>query len=239
LTIAATPVRATTGRDLIQVAAGALEPLLNRIVFTGRHVAEYLTNDALAVRSRSSFTNGETLQLLSTSSLDRVAADLQRLGLTRTGRSATSEQWLVDDHVTLDITHVTGDGNDSLAIWLEYAALLTLSVRLGKDKTGLTARISGAPALLALDWERYRVGGESPLDSADLERIIVLAAGRDELAQEVRDAPPELKAFVIGETLRFLKYDGAEHVVRAALPGANRPVAMVRRVLERLHSIVR
>jgi hypothetical protein len=238
LTITRTPAPLSTGRDLLVAAAIAIEPLLNRVVFTGHAVAEHLTGDVRAVHTRSSFTKGETLQLLSTTSLDRVATELQRLGLTRIGRTSTSEQWRVGDRVALDIVQVACDESDSLGVWLEYAALLTLPLRLDEGGAGLTVHISVAPALLALNWARYRAGGESPLDSAELEEIVVLAAGRVELAHEVRNAPSELRAFVAHETAQFLSYDGAEHVIRAALPGVNRPVSMVRRVLDRLHSIV-
>jgi hypothetical protein len=207
------------------------------VVFTGRHVAEYLANDTLAIRSRGNDEDHEALRVLCSSSLDRVATDLQRLGLTRSTRTATSEQWLVDDRVSLEITHVAGDESDPGMIWLEYASLLTMAAKVGERGKRLTVRITGAPALLALDWATYRASGESPLDSAELEDIIVLAAGRAELAQEVSAAPTELKAFVAEETRRFLTYDGAEHVIHGALPGANRPAAMVIRVLERLRSI--
>jgi hypothetical protein len=55
---------------------------------------------------------------------------------------------------------------------------------------------------------------------------------------ELCAAPPELRDFVASETRRFLEYDGAEHVIRAALPTANRSAAMVQRVAERLRMMV-
>jgi hypothetical protein len=226
--------RLLANRELLAIAARAIEPLLNRVVFTGRQVAELLATDPVTVAPRATFASDAVLRVLSTASLDRVAVDLQRLGLRRVAHSATSDRWSVDMNVTLDVTYVSGDESDPTTMWLEYASLLTMAVDVGN---GLSARITGAPALLALDWAAFRSSGESALDSGELEDIIVLVAGRAEVVHEVGAAPPELRSFVASETRHFLEYDGAGHVMQFAIPGAKQLPALADRAAERLRSI--
>ena len=221
-------------RERLAIAARAIEPLLNRVVFTGRQVAALLATTPVAAAPRSTFASDALLRVLSTTSLDRVAVDLQRLGLRRIVHSTKSDQWSVDAGVTLDLTYVSGDESDPSTIWLEYASLLTMAVDIGN---GLSARITGAPALLALDWAAFRASGESALDSAELEDIIVLVAGRAEVVHEVAAAPPELRAFVASETRRFLEYDGADHVIQFAIPGARQFPMLADRAAEWLRRI--
>jgi hypothetical protein len=231
---AATLSRLLANRDRLAIAARAIEPLLNRVVFTGRQVAELLVTHPIAAVPRSSFASDSVLRVLSTASLDRVAVDLQRLGLRRGERTALGDRWAVDDGITLELTWVSGDESDPSAIWLEYASLLTMAIDAGH---GLSARISGAPALLALDWAAFRASGESALDSGEVEDIIVLAAGRAEVVREVAAAPPELRSFVAAETRRFLECDAAGHVMRCAIPGARQLPALADRAAERLWRI--
>jgi hypothetical protein len=230
----ATPSRLLANRERLAIAARAIEPLLNRVVFTGRQVAELLATDPVTVAPRATFTSDAVLRVLSTASLDRVAVDLQRLGLRRVAHSATTDRWSVDANVTVEVTYVSGDESDPATIWLEYASLLTMAVDVGD---GLSARITGAPALLALDWAAFRSSGESALDSGELEDIIVLVGGRAEVVREVGAAPPELRSFVASETRRFLEYDGAGHVIQCAIPGAKQLPALADRAAERLRSI--
>jgi hypothetical protein len=236
MTAAAVPT-CLSSRELIAIAAGAIEPLLNRVVFSGRHVAGYLLSNAVGTASISTFTADDIVRVLSTASPDRVAADFQRLGLTRGTRTAASEQWRVSDRVAIDLMHVPGNEGDGTAIWHEYASLLTMAATVSLADKQLNVRITGAPALLALDWSAYLASGENPHDSGELADIITLVAGRAEVVRELGTSPPELRDFVAGAIRRFVEYDGAEHVIRAALPTANRSGAMVQRVVERLRAM--
>ena len=165
------PGRLASNRERVAQAARSIEPLLNRVVFTGRQVAQLLETSALPTGARASFAADTVVRVLSTATLDRVATEVQRMGLTRGPRTAKGDRWIVNDDVILEFTYIAGDEDDPAAIWLEYASLLTMAVDVGtRDKT-LVARITGAPALLALDWATVRARNESPLDSGELEDI--------------------------------------------------------------------
>ena len=228
---AATVARLLEHRAQIIQAAQAIEPLLNRVVFTGRHAAELLCTHVASGATRARFASDAVLRVLSSSALDRLAVDLERLGLRRGVRTANSERWILDERLLLDVTYVSGDESERDAIWLAYASLLTMPLIVGD---GLTARITGAPALLALGWAALKSSGEDLLDSGDLEDLIALVAGRAEIVREVHAAPPELREFVATETRRFLSYDGAHHIVQHAVPGAKLLPALADRVIDRL-----
>ena len=224
-------------RDRVAIAARAIEPLLNRVVFTGRQVVPWLETSPVSSGARPTFAADAVVRVLSTGELDRLAADLRRAGLTHAARTAMSDRWVVNESVTLDFTYVSGDESDPGAVWLEYASLLTTAVNVGTADQPLSARITGAPALVALDWAAYRASGESALDSGELEDIVALVATRAEIVREIGAAPPELRTFVAGETRRFLESGSAPHVIRSAVPDARRLPAITARVMERLRSI--
>ena len=231
------PGRLTSNRERVAQAARSIEPLLNRVVFTGRQVAQLLETSALPTGARASFAADTVVRVLSTATLDRVATEVQRMGLTRGPRTAKGDRWIVNDDVILEFTYIAGDEDDPAAIWLEYASLLTMAVDVGtRDKT-LVARITGAPALLALDWATVSARNESPLDSGELEDIIALVAGRAEVVREIAASPADLRSFVAAETRRFLAYPGAEHVIRNAIQGAAMVPALVARAADRLRTI--
>ena len=230
------PATLTSNGDRVARAAQAIAPLLNRVVFTGRQVAQLLHTSPFA-STPGSFAADAVLRVLSTATLDRVAADVQRLGLARGQRTVAGDRWIVADGVTVEFIYIAGDDRDPGAIWMEYASLLTMAVEVGTTERPLIVRITGAPALLALDWATVRARNQSPLDSGELEDIVALVAGRDEVVREVAASPAELRHFVAAETRRFLGYDGAEHVMRNAIPGAARLPALVVRASERLRSI--
>lgn len=224
-------------RDRIVIAARAIAPLLNRVVFTGRQVAPLLETSTLPAGPRTAFAGDAIVRVISTGALDRVAADLQRLGLARGARSATSDRWVVDDTVTLEITQAVEGGDDPAATWLEYASLLTMAISIPTPGEPLVARISGAPALLALDWATFTSSRDSPLDSGELEDIVALVSGRAEIVREVAAAPPDLRTFVATETRQFLAYDGAEHVMRKAIRDASRLPGLIAPAVERFRQI--
>jgi hypothetical protein len=70
-----------------------------------------------------------------------------------------------------------------------------------------------------------------------LEDIVTLVAARPEIVRELAAAPPDLRSFVASETRRFLAYDGANHVMRSAIRGANRLPGLIAPVAERLRNI--
>lgn len=216
----------------LQRAAAAIAPLLNRVVFSGREAADALVTDRTVLVRRATPVSSR-VHLLTSSTLDRIGADLQRLGLRRGPRLPAGDHWMVDDQTVLDLSYVEETAG-SAAPWLEYAMLLTMPLEMGE---GHVARITGAPALLAVAWDAHVAAGSDCLDSEPLEDIITLVAGRPEIERELAVAVPELRTFVAVQTERFINDDTARHAIRASLLDAPRLPALVARTADRFRRL--
>jgi hypothetical protein len=224
----------TSTRDRLAVVARAIEPILNRVVLAGPPVVDLLVNDPMAQTPTLTFAADSTFQLLSTSMVDRLGADLQKLGLSRIGRTFTGDRWRVADDIALDLIQVQSDNADPSQIWLEYATLLTLPLSID-DR--LTVRIAGAPAVLALECAAFARRSGSVLDSEELERVVTLVAGRMEIERECAAAPTELRQFIRTELARLSKSDALQLLIQRALPDAARLVALATRVAQKVRRI--
>jgi hypothetical protein len=221
-------------RSRLVVIATAIEPVLNRVVLAGPPVIDLLLNDPAVCIPQLTYSADSILQLLSTSMVDRIGADLQKLGLTRVGRSANGDRWRVSDDASFDLIQVRADDGDSEQMWLEYATLLTLPFPVG-DR--ITVRITGAPAMLALECVAFANGGFGVLDSEELERAVQLIAGRVEIEKECADAPPEVRTMIASTLAGVAANDSIEFVIQRVLPDSLVLPALVNRVRERIRRI--
>src|ERR1019366_8133296 len=119
-------------RERLSFVARATEPILNRVFLVGPPVVDLLMTDQAVRVPELTFAADSCLQLLSTSMVDRLGGDLQRLGLSRIGRAVNADRWRVSDDVTIDLVQVRADDGDPEQVWLEYATLLTLPFTVDK-----------------------------------------------------------------------------------------------------------
>lgn len=218
-------------RERLGLAARAIEPILNRVVLIGPPVVDLLMTDPAVRAPDLTFAADSTLQLLSTSMIDRLGIDLQKRGLSRVGRAANADRWSVSDDVTLDLIQVRTDDGDPGQVWLEYATLLTLPFAVDEQ---LLVRIAGAPAMLALELASFSRSGSRMLDSEELERVVLLVAGRTETERECAAAPPELRSMISSSLALLSRDDTLEILIQRALPDAALLPTLARRVRERI-----
>ena len=218
-------------RERLSLVARAIEPILNRVVLVGPPVVDLLMSDQAVRVPELTFAEDCILQLLSTSMIDRLGADLQKRGLSRIGRAANADRWRVSDDVTLDLIQVRADDGDPEQTWLEYATLLTLPFITEEQ---LVVRIAGAPAMLALEFASFLRSGARVVDSEELERAVLLIAGRTEIERECAAAPPELRSIIASSLARLARDDTLQILIQRALPDAAMLPALVRRVRERI-----
>lgn len=82
-------------------------------------------------------------------------------------------------------------------------------------------------------------GHEDFLASADFADVVVLIDGRDAIAREVRDAPPELREYLADELVRLAQHPRFADGLYAALPGDSPGQSRVESVVRpRLSEIV-
>jgi hypothetical protein len=218
-------------REQLARVARAIEPVLNRVVLAGPPVIELLIADRGARSRLISFAADSTLHLLTTSMIDRIGLDLQKLGLSRIGRTASTDRWQVSVDVTFELIQVDADGAQP---WLEYATLLTMPHVIDAP---LAARIAGAPAMLALECSSFDTTGGRAAESAALERAIQLVAGRPEIEREVAAAPAELRSFIAATLGPVARSDALQLLIARTLPDAALLPEFARRVTDRLRRI--
>ncbi len=221
----------SVARERLAVAVRAIEPILNRVVLAGPPVVDLLMNDAAVRTPQLSFAADAVLQLLSTSMVDRLGVDLQKLGFTRVGRTERADRWRVADDVTLDLIQVRTDAADPDQLCLEYATLLTLPFTVD-DR--LVVRIVAAPAMLALECTAFAQSGARPLDSEELERVVLLIAARKEIEKECAAAPPELRSIISASLVQLVKGNALPLLIQRALPDAAMLPALSTRTRERI-----
>jgi len=217
--------------DRIAATARAIEPILNRVVFAGPPVIDLLATESGSRPLALVFASDSTLQLLATSMVDRLGVDLQKLGLIRTARTATSDRWRVSDELAVELVQVRADDGDSAQLCLEYATLLTLPFAVGGQ---LVVRIAAAPAMLAIECDAFARRGRSALDSEEFERIVQLIASRPEIERECAVAPAELRAIISGTLAAAARSDSLPFIVQRAIPDAALLPAVAARVRERM-----
>jgi hypothetical protein len=218
-------------RERVALVARAIQPILNRVVLAGPPVIDLLLDDPGVRTQEFSFAADATLQLLSTSMVDRLGADLQKLGFSRTGRSGTADRWSLPSGTGVDLIQVREEQNEPAELALEYATLVTLPYVVEER---LVVRIAGAPAVLALELDAFARSGARLLDSEALERVVLLVAGRKDIEKESAAAPPELRALIRPPLARLAANDALELIVQRAVPDAVLLPALVRRVRERI-----
>jgi len=222
--------------ERVGFAVRAIEPILNRVVLAGPPVVDLLMNDPAVRTPRLNFAADAVLQLLSTSMVDRLGVDLQKLGFVRIDRTERADRWRIADDLTLDLVQVRTDDADPGQLCLEYATLLTLPITID-DR--LAVRIVAAPAMLALECASFMRNGTPALDSEELERVVLLIAGRKEIEKECAAAPPELGSIIVAVLAQLVRGDALPLLIQRALPDATLIPALGTRVRERILRMVR
>lgn len=217
--------------ERLTIAAGTIEPILNRVVLIGPPVVTLLMTDSTLHTPDVTFATDSTLQFLSTSMIDRLGVELQKRGLSRIGRADGADRWRVSEDVALDLIQVRTDDGDPEQLWLEYATLLTMPITVGRQ---LVVRIAGAPAMLALEFATFRRRQVRTIESEELERVVLLVAGRKEIERECAAAPPELRSIIVSSLARLSDDDTLEILIQRALPDSVYLPALGTRVRERI-----
>jgi hypothetical protein len=218
----------------VALVARAIEPILNRVVLAGPPVIDLLLDDPAVRTPAFSFAADATLQLLSTSMVDRLGADLQKLGFARTGRSGRADTWGMPSGESVEVVQVREEQTDPAQLALEYATLITMPYAVDEK---LIVKIAGAPAMLAIELDAFRRSGAAALDSEELERAMLLIAGRKNIERECASAPPELREVILASLTALKANDSVAYIVQRTIPDTALLPALARRVRERIERI--
>jgi predicted nucleotidyltransferase len=219
--------------ELLSGMAHAMGPLCDRVVFVGGCATGLLISHPLVTDARATEDVDAIVEVASLVAYHALADQLMARGFKQTMADNTPPfRWFWNrmqlDLVPLD-EKVLGFANR----WYRpgFAAAQTATV-----PTGLKLRHLSAPYFLATKLEAFNDRGNSDvLLSHDLEDIITVVDGREELAAELAAAPGEVRQFIAGQFQAVLSHTDFSN----ALPGIVSQSSRAGLVLQRFADIAR
>lgn len=221
--------------ELLAEAAARLEPLLPEIVFVGGCATGMLITDPAAPPVRLTNDADVIVEISSYDEYIRFSERLRSLGFVEDhSEGAPLCRWkhgrLTVDVMPLD-EKVLGFSNP----W--YAGAIADATE-HKLKNGLIIRMVTAPYFLATKFEAFRGRGHSDvLASHDLEDIISVVDGREELLAELRQTEAGVRAFISKQIAELISDAAFENALEGFLPGDPASQARVPLLLERLRAL--
>jgi predicted nucleotidyltransferase len=212
--------------------ARALGSLTAEVVFIGGAIAPLLQADPPFPRVRPTVDVDGMVASATYGDVERLHERLRARGFREQVSARHVHRWLAPDSTPFDLVpigdHLGGTGNPHD---VEVAAT---AVRHELER-GLTIRHASAAGFLALKWGAFDDRGRrDPLASHDLEDILALVASRPGVVEEMRTAPPGLRALVAEWSGWLLATEYAEDLLASHLNNATDVGATVKLVRERI-----
>jgi predicted nucleotidyltransferase len=221
--------------ELLTDAAELLRPLLNDLVFVGGCATALLITDQAAAEVRPTFDVDAIADITSYADYVLFSERLRTLGFSEdASEGAPLCRWL-KAQTTLDVMpldeKILGFSNRWYKPAMEFSERQTL-------KSGLSIRVVTAPYFCATKLEAFEGRGRDDYwSSHDLEDLIAVIDGRQELVDELSGASEDVRSYIASEFRRLLEVD----VFIDALPGYLLPDAVsqarIGLLLERLKAI--
>lgn len=217
----------------LKIIADALGELREQVVFVGGAVAGLLVTDPLAdpvraTRDVDAVVNANRALFL------RIEETVAARGFARDINSEVICRWVhKDSGVPFDLMPVQPDVLGFTNRWYLYAVQSAESVNLG---AGVEIRRISAVAFVATKLEAFASrGGGDCMSSHDLEDILNIVDGREELANEMAAAPVELRQTVAAAVTQLLQNPNFANL----LPGLITEPERADIVMERLKTLSR
>jgi hypothetical protein len=187
--------------DLRRIAV-ALGDLCEQVVFVGGAVAGLLVTDPLADSVRAT-RDVDAVVNTSRARFHEIEAQVAQRGFERDVRSDVICRWLHSaSGVAFDLMPVQPEVLGFTNRWYPYAVETAERVDLGE---GARIRLVSAVAFVATKLEAFASRGHGDfLSSHDLEDVLNIVDGREELTGEIADAPIEVREAVAGIFRRLL-----------------------------------
>jgi len=187
----------------LETVARKLDHLLESVVFLGGCTTGLLITDEAIPDIRMSMDVDCIVDVLSLADHYKLTQELRKLDFEQ-NPSETDHicRWYID-HIAVDIMptndSILGFGN----IWYQEAAQNAQVLTMKKD---LELKLVTAPYFLATKLEAFCGRGNNDyFASHDLEDIISVVDGREELMQEVSEASIDVKSYISEMISEFLK----------------------------------
>ncbi len=178
----------------LRKVAEALGDLREQMVFIGGAVAGLLVTDPLADSVRAT-RDVDAVVSANRALFHRIEASVATRGFARDVSSDVICRWVHKaSGVLFDLMPVQPDVLGFSNRWYPYAVETAVPVDLGN---GVTIRLVSAVAFVATKLEAFAGrGGGDFLSSHDLEDVLNIVDGREELASEMAAAPADVRQAV-------------------------------------------
>ena len=227
-----TPNRTMMLQMLEEVAQALGEELREQVAFVGGCTTVLLITDEYTLESiRGTDDVDLVIHLTGTPDWYRLEENLKPRGFKNTGQDSVTCRLrlgaLKVDFMPTD-EKVLGFSNTWFVGGLENAVDYTLP-------NGTSIKVFAAPWFLAAKLQAYQGRGHGDvLMSNDIEDIIALLDGREELIDEVKQAPFELRRFVSDQFTALLRQSAFQDVIQSTAQDADREIL----IHERLKTLI-
>ena len=206
-------IRPDPNLAMVELIARALGPLREQLVFVGGCAAGLLLTDPAAGLVRVTYDVDLLAEVTALPGYHQLESEFSRLGFKRDlAKDAPICRWRFGE-IEVDLLPIEDSVLGFANRWYPLVA------RTCTDRvlpSGMTIRLISAPAFVATKFEAFSDRGQGDfLASHDLEDIINVLGGRPELADEVAQAPDELRAYLAYRCRALLEQSG----FMDALPG--------------------
>jgi len=204
----------------------ALGDLCEQVVFVGGAVAGLLVTDPLADSVRAT-RDVDAVVNTSRARFHEIEAQVAQRGFERDVRSDVICRWLHSaSGVAFDLMPVQPEVLGFTNRWYPYAVETAERVDLGE---GARIRLVSAVAFVATKLEAFASRGHGDfLSSHDLEDVLNIVDGREELTGEIADAPIEVREAVAGIFRRLLSNADFVNVFPGLMAEPARPRSLLR-----------
>lgn len=188
--------------ERIELVAAALGPLREQLVFVGGCAAGLLITDPAAAPIRATLDVDLAVHVSVLAAYHRVEEEFARLGFKRDmAREAPICRWVyrnIEVDLMPDDSGIIGFSNR----WYPLAILTAQTFTL---PSGVPIRLVAAPAFLGTKFEAFADRGQGDLlASHDLEDIVNVIDGRDQILDEVAQASPDLQKYLAARCTALL-----------------------------------
>lgn len=215
----------------LRQVAEALGDLREQVVFVGGAVAGLLVTDPLADSVRAT-RDVDAVVNASRALFHHIETSVAARGFARDVNSDVICRWVhKESGVLFDLMPMLPEVLGFSNRWYPYAVETAVSVDLGN---GITIRLVSAVAFVATKLEAFASrGGGDFLTSHDLEDVLNIVDGREELAEEMAAAPAELREAIAAAFGPLLKNQDFVNV----LPGLLAEPERTGLIMERLKAL--
>lgn len=222
--------------EQVRRTAIALGGLLNEVVFVGGQMVPFFITDRGLHRLRPTDDVDVVVECRTRHANHEFAQRLYALGF-RVDQSPGAPvcRYRTTDGLVLDAMPLDGEILGFSNHWYPLVMDTAVSVELA---AGVAIRAAHPAALLATKWEAFLDRGfNDPFGRHDLEDLLMLIAGRPELASELLPLSPGVREFIADSARMLLAAPWFDDVLEGTFPDVQRLPAILEGVRARLYRL--